>query len=165
MKATSIWVWAPIMLIGGFVISMIMGAKPRDVKLGKFTEQAVAVRTSLDTLAKEAQSAPNASSVTVHFSGPHPLKDDQSEFWSFNRRLNVLIGFVNVEKDGGVKFSKIVCPERNDTKLAELASKPNLTSDPKSCGCFYEDPKDIGGNSSESAAPKTSEPKAPTPAP
>jgi hypothetical protein len=145
MKATSLWIWGPIMLVMGFVISLIIGAKPVQTDAGKFASQPMAVRNSLEMLAKQATANPNSSSVTVHFAGPHPIKDDQSEFWSFNRRLGVLIGFVNVEKKGKVEFSKIVCPNRKDTDLAELVDKKNLTTDPKSAGCYFEDPRQIGG--------------------
>jgi len=138
--------WVPVALLFCVALYFIFGNKPRDIRLGKYPTQNLAVAAALDALQSGADKYPRAASITVHFRGPHPVPDRGEEAFSYNRRLGVLIAFLNRQTDGKWKFIKLLCPDKNEASLKELAKKSEvLLESPVDCGCSIEKPRALAG--------------------
>ena len=142
------------MMVMGGLGALVFRSRPVQTDIGKFINQDIALYNGLEKMTAEVKANPNASSVTTHFRGPHPAKKDESEFWSYNRRLGVLVGFFYVQKNtpgakpqkSDWKYKKVVCDKTDDARLETLKSKGAfVAAAPTEYGCREEDPRQIGG--------------------
>jgi len=138
--------FVPIALLFCVALYFILGNKPRDIYVGEFSTQNAAVAAALSSMQSALEKYPNSASLTVHFRGPHPISGRGEEAFSYNRRLGVLIAFLNRRSEGQWKFIKLLCPNTNDARLKELAQKSDLLLEsPADCGCTIEKPAAFGG--------------------
>lgn len=145
-RAQWIMLLVPVAIIFLGAAYLILQSKPRDIRLGAYPTQQAAISAAMEELSKGVNQWTRASSVTVHFKGPHPIPEATEEVLSYNRRLKVLLTYMN-RKDGSGKWkmSKVVCPNTDEKRLSELAKQSDLLLDsPEKCGCKVEDIMQIG---------------------